>query len=196
LTPIREFAGERDERFGHRVDAQLLKGGRSIFGLLDGCVTSTVVAAAAGFEHDAIEFVDDAFEVFLAADADELRHRNHGVGQRLLLDEFVLDRPERTRIWINWDVVLLGNLVEEIRICKLDFEREGVTNGGEFPDGVGIVELANDLIAGDRRRGTLRGWIENDYLDAERCGGFGEHPPELAAADDAQRWAGKRDCHT
>ncbi len=62
-------------------------------------------------------------------------------------------------------------------------------------EGVGVVKLADDLLAGDKRGRTLGGWIKNDHLDAERRGGLGEHAAELTAAHDAERRA-RKCCHT
>ncbi len=48
-----------------------------------------------------------------------------------------------------------------------------------------VVVGADDELVGDRRRGTVRIRVEDRHPIAHRAGRHPEHPPELAAAEDA-----------
>jgi hypothetical protein len=108
----RKFAFEGNKRLGHRVDAEFVEGGSRLARLLYRRVAAAVVTAFPCFQHDAVKFLNRELEVFLATDANKIRNGNPGVGESFLLDEFVLDRPERTGIGVDRHVVLVGNRFE------------------------------------------------------------------------------------
>ena len=80
-------------------------------------------------------------------------------------------------------------------VSELYLVRERVDAAREGVDGVLVVEVGDDLVAGDRRGRTRRRRVEDDHVDTKRCRRLREHPSELAAADDAEGRAGQSDRH-
>jgi len=191
-----QFSLEGNHLLGERWAGDRVDGLRRVLRPLDGEVATAVVAAAAGLEHHRpAEVGAGGPEVAGVVDAPERGDGDAGVVERLLLAELVAGRPERLGVGVDRRARLLAHPLQRVRVREFDLVGEHVGPLAQFAERLVLVEVADDLVADDRRGGALRRGIRDDQFDAERAGGLAEHPPELAAADHAHRRSGGRELH-
>ena len=123
-------------------------------------------------------------EVSAIADGHEGGHRHAELPEERLLGETVLGDLEGRRR--RKDGHAGGETVGGGHRHVLEFVGHGLQALGEAVEGRRVVVRSHDQLAdGARRRAGVR--VEDAEAEAQRKAGQREHPPELAAADDAER---------
>ena len=104
------------------------------------------------------------------------------------MQELILDDPHARRRWQHPRAAFLERF-QDVPVDKLVFERHDPCQLRQASQRRGVVPAAveHDALGSEARGGRVRKTLGDDGVQAERAGRLEGHPPELAAAQDAQR---------
>ena len=111
------------------------------------------------------------------------RDRGSGAHEEPSLGEPVLGHPQRVET--RPDVPLGIEIGDQVGVDVLQLVRDDVAAGGHLAGGPAVVVAADDHAIGHARRRAGRIGIEDRHAVAHPPRGHGQHPAELATAEDA-----------
>ena len=143
-----------------------------------------VIAHAPGLQDAAAaEGLQAHGEIAVVVDWQELRRRNPDAVEEGLFGEAVLGHFERPRRRV--DRHALGEMSGGNHRHVLEFVGDDRADAGQFVERCRVVIGGDDLAIGNLRCRTIGLRLQHHGLVAEAGCGHGQHPAELAAADDA-----------